>query len=86
MSLTIGPPTETGGLVTSSTAKRSQAWFRPGRYVPVSYVHGLEVLAEARGGVRLGDGTLHGTAAELRGLAAQMLRAADVIDSHPQAA
>jgi hypothetical protein len=54
--------------------RRSQAWFRPGRYVPVSYVHGLEVLADSRGGVRLGDGTLHGTAVELRALAVQMLR------------
>ena len=72
--------------MTSSTPKRSQVWFRPGRYVPVSYVHGLEVLDHPRGGVRLGDGTLHGTADELRGLAAQMLRAADSMDSRKRAA
>jgi hypothetical protein len=72
--------------VTSSTPKRSQAWFRPGRYVPVSYVHGLEVLAHPRGGVRLGDGTLHGTADELRGLAEQILRAADAMEKRPAAA
>lgn len=72
--------------MTSSTPKRSQAWFRPGRYVPVSYVHGLEVLAHPRGGVRLGDGTLHGTAAELRDLANQMLRAAEVLEGGARAA
>ncbi len=75
-----------GSAVTSSKPKRSQAWFRPGRYVPVSYVHGLEVLADPRGGVRLGEGTLHGTAAELRGLAVQMLRAADALEGRPRAA
>ncbi len=69
----------------TGNARRSQAWFRPGRYVPVSYVHGLEVLEHPRGGVRLGDGTLHGTAAELRGLAVQLLRAAAAVDS-PDAA
>ncbi len=72
--------------MTSSSPKRSQAWFRPGRYVPVSYVHGLEVLAHPRGGVRLGEGTLHGTAEELRGLAAQMLRAAEALESRSRAA
>jgi hypothetical protein len=72
--------------VTNSTPKRSQAWFRPGRYVPVSYVHGLEVLAHPRGGVRLGEGTLHGTAEELRDLAEQMLRAADALERRPAAA
>ena len=66
--------------MASSAPRRSQAWFRPGRYVPVSYVHGLEVLADSRGGVRLGEGTLHGTAAELRGLAVQMLRAAAAVE------
>jgi hypothetical protein len=66
--------------VTSLKPRRSQAWFRPGRYVPVSYVHGLEVLSDSRGGVRLRDGTLHGTAAELRVLARQMLRAAAVLE------
>jgi hypothetical protein len=66
--------------MTSARPRRSQAWFRPGRYVPVSYVHGLEVLSDPRGGVRLGDGTLHGTAAELRGLAVQLLRAANAVD------
>jgi len=54
--------------------------------VPVSYVHGLEVLAHPRGGVRLGEGTLHGTAEELRGLAAQMLRAAEALESRSRAA
>jgi hypothetical protein len=71
--------------MTSLTARRSQAWFRPGRYVPVSYVHGLEVLDGPRGGVRLGEGTLHGTAAELRGLAEQMLRAAAALEGSPAA-
>jgi hypothetical protein len=71
--------------VTRSAARRSQAWFRPGRYVPVSYVHGLEVLSGSRGGVRLGEGTLHGTATELRGLAEQMLRAAEVLEGRPSA-
>ena len=66
--------------MAAGTPRRSQAWFRPGRYVPVSYVHGLEVLADSRGGVRLGEGTLHGTAAELRGLAAQLLRAAEAVE------
>ena len=71
--------------MASSAPRRSQAWFRPGRYVPVSYVHGLEVLADSRGGVRLGEGTLHGTATELRGLAVQMLRAADAVGGGPTA-
>jgi hypothetical protein len=62
------------------SGKRSQAWFRPGRYLPVSYVHGVEVLAHPRGGVRLSEGTLHGTAAELRALAVQLLRAANAVD------
>jgi hypothetical protein len=52
----------------------------------VSYIHGLEVLADSRGSVQLGEGTLHGTAAELRGLAAQMLRAAEALESRPRAA
>ena len=71
--------------MASSTPKRSQAWFRPGRYVPVSYMHGIEVLSHPRGGVRLGDGTIHGTAAELRALAVQLLRAANAVDP-PRAA
>ena len=66
--------------MSSSTPRRSQAWFRPGRYVPVSYMHGIEVLSHPRGGVRLGDGTIHGTAAELRALAVQLLCAANAVD------
>ena len=71
--------------MASSTPRRSQAWFRPGWYVPVSCVHGLEVLADSRGGVRLGDGTLHGTAAELRTLAVQLIRAAAALEDRARA-
>lgn len=65
--------------------KRSQAWFRPGRYVPVvrmpvSNICGVEVLAESRRGVQVGRTTIHGTAGELRELAAQILRAAVSIE------
>ncbi len=64
---------------------RSQAWFRPGRYVPfiympVSNIRGAEVLAESRGGVQISKTTIHGTAAELRALAVQLLRAAEAIE------
>lgn len=59
---------------------RSQAWFRPGRYVPVIHmpvrnIGGIEVLADSRRGVQVGRTTIHGTAGELRELAAQLLRA-----------
>jgi hypothetical protein len=60
---------------------RSQSWF-PGRYVPVRGIHGIEVFSQRRAGVHLGVSktTIHGTAAELRALAAQMWRAAEEVD------
>jgi hypothetical protein len=62
-------------------ANRSQAWFRPGRYVavthmPVSHIRGIEALAHTRGGVQVAKGTIHGTPDELRALAAQLVQAA----------
>lgn len=64
-----------------TAGNRSQVWFRPGRWVPVSYVRGAEVLSyPRRGGVHLGNGTIHGTAAELRALAIQLLAAAKPLD------
>ena len=65
---------------------RSQAWFRPGRYVPVIHmpvtnIGGVEVLRESRRGVQVGRTTIHGTAGELRELAAQILRAAGVVEA-----
>ncbi|KWX02747.1 hypothetical protein C3Y87_03910 [Carbonactinospora thermoautotrophica] len=66
-------------------SNRSQAWFRPGRYVPVVYmpvsnIRGVEVLSQSRGGVQISKTTIHGTAAELRALAVQILRAAEAIE------
>ncbi|MBO3744879.1 hypothetical protein J5X84_02285 [Streptosporangiaceae bacterium NEAU-GS5] len=64
---------------------RSQSWF-PGLYVPVSHIRGIEFFADQRrGGVRVAKTTIHGTAAELRALAAQILRAADRLEA-PEAA
>jgi hypothetical protein len=65
---------------SSSSVKRSQSWFRPGVWVPVSNVRGLEVLSGSRGGVQVGRTVIHGTPAELRGLAAQLLRAATRVE------
>jgi hypothetical protein len=74
--------------MSASTAagNRSQAWFRPGRYVPVvrmpvSNIGGIEVFAESRGGVHVGRTTIHGTAGELRELAAQILRAVGTVEA-----
>ena len=65
---------------------RSQAWF-PGRYVRLRDLHGVEVLPalprRRHGGVRLSKTTLHGTAAELRALAVQLLDAAERVDPTP---
>ncbi|MEV4161446.1 hypothetical protein [Nonomuraea dietziae] len=70
----------------SATAdNRSQAWF-PGVYVPVRHIRGIEFFPEQRrGGVRVAKTTIHGTAPELRALAAAILRAADRLDA-PKAA
>jgi hypothetical protein len=70
--------------MSSTVAKRSQAWF-PGRYVPVRHIQGVEVLPRRRGNVQVAKTTIHGTASELRHLAAQMLRAADLVDPKPPA-
>ena len=59
--------------------RRAQAWF-PGRYVPVSHIHGVEILDRPRTGVRVDRTTIHGTADELRVLAVQMLKAANAMD------
>lgn len=72
--------------VSTTARNRSQVWFRPGRHVPVrrmpvSNVLGIEVLAESRGGVQVGRTTIHGTAGELRELAAQILRAVGVVEA-----
>jgi hypothetical protein len=77
--------------VSTTGRNRSQVWFRPGRYVPVrrmpvSNVLGIEVLAESRGGVQVGRTTIHGTAGELRELAAQILRAVSVVEAAERAA
>jgi len=67
----------------TTTPNRSQSWF-PGRYVRLRDLHGIEVLPNEpqrrHGGVRLSKATLHGTAAELRALAAQLLAAAHRVD------
>jgi hypothetical protein len=60
-------------------SRRSQAWF-PGKYVPVSHIHGAEIFTQPRGGVRIDRTTIHGTAAELRDLGAQLVAAADRLD------
>jgi hypothetical protein len=49
--------------------------------MPVSNVLGIEVLAESRRGVQVGRTTIHGTAGELRELAAQILRAVGVVEA-----
>lgn len=67
-----------------SCRKRSQAWF-PGRYVPVRHIQGVEVLSLPRQGVQVGSTTIHGTAPELRALAAQMQRAAALLEGSPAA-
>jgi hypothetical protein len=59
--------------------RRSQAWF-PGKYVPVSRISGIEVFSRRRGRVQVSDTTIHGSPAQLRALAAHMLRAADLVD------
>lgn len=70
-------------MKSSLRPNRKQAWFRPGRYVPVlvpvSNFRGVEVLEHPRGGVQVGQTTIHGTVKQLRALAAQLLRAADAI-------
>jgi hypothetical protein len=69
----------------TARAGQSRSWF-PGRYVPVRVVQGLEVFPpQRRGCVQVSRTTLHGTAAELRALAWQMLRAADVLEDRPRA-
>jgi hypothetical protein len=60
---------------THLARRRSQAWF-PGRYVPIRHIHGAEIFEQPRGGVRVDRTTLHGTAAEMRQLASQLLAAA----------
>jgi hypothetical protein len=72
--------------VSAASGNRSQAWFRPGRYVPVRRmpvpnIRGVEVLPEPRRGVHVGRTTIHGTAGELRELAAQILRAVGVVEA-----
>lgn len=68
------------------TPTRSQSWF-PGLYVPVRHIRGIEIAPEMprRVGVRVFKTTIHGTAAELRHLATQMLAAADRLEA-PEAA
>jgi hypothetical protein len=73
--------------MTQTTAPtRSQAWF-PGRYIAVRYITGLEVLREQprrlHGGVAVSKTVIHGTARELRALAAQLLDAADRVEAEP---
>jgi hypothetical protein len=58
-------------------SNRSQAWFPGHRYVPVRFIAGVEVFARRRGRVRVGTTTIHGSAAQLRALAAEIVRAAD---------
>jgi hypothetical protein len=61
-------------------ANRSQAWF-PGRYVPVRHIAGIEIMPrQRRTGVHVAKTTIHGTADELRSLAIQLLRAAEMVD------
>jgi len=63
---------------------RSQAWF-PGVYVPVRGIYGIEVFPKRRAGVHLcvSKTTIHGTATELRALAAELHRAANRVDPRP---
>ncbi len=69
----------TNPIPTALPRRRSQAWF-PGRYVPIRHLHGAEIFTEPRGGVQVNRTTLTGTAAELRSLSAQLLRAANRLD------
>jgi hypothetical protein len=72
-------------MISTTQRNRSQAWF-PGRYVPVRHVQGVEVLPcapQRRGGVQVAKTTIHGTAAELRALAVQMLAAAEAVEPTP---
>jgi hypothetical protein len=74
--------------MSPTTAKRSQSWFLPGVFVPIRHFHGVEVLPAApqrRGGVQVAKTTIHGTAAELRSLAVQLLAAAESVDPTPRA-
>lgn len=60
---------------------RSQAWF-PGRYLPVRHLNGIEVLPDVgrRAEVQIVKNTIHGTAAQLRSLAMQLLAAAVAVE------
>jgi hypothetical protein len=64
---------------------RSQAWFPGHRYVPVRLIAGVEVFPRRRGRVRVGTTTIHGSTAQLRALAAEIVRAADEADAAPLA-
>jgi hypothetical protein len=64
---------------------RSQRFLAPGRYVPVSYLAGIEVLPQEprrkqQVAVRIESTTLQGTAADLFRLGRQILRAAVDVD------
>jgi hypothetical protein len=74
-----------GRDMTPTAPRRSQAWF-PGTYVPLRHYQGAEVLPEGqrRGGVQVAKTTIHGTAAELRFLAVQLLAAAEKVDPSPR--
>lgn len=65
----------------STSSQRSQAWFPGHRYIPVRLIQGVEVFPRRRGRVRIGTTTIHGSAAQLRALAAEIERAADEADA-----
>lgn len=60
---------------------RSQSWTRPGFFVAVRWFNGIEVMTGRRRGVQVAKHTIHGTAEELRDLAGQLLRAAQLAES-----
>jgi hypothetical protein len=66
--------------MSSTSVKRSQAWFPGHRYVPVRLVTGVEVFPRRRGRVRIGTTTIHGSVEQLRALAVEIARAADEAD------
>jgi hypothetical protein len=72
-------------MTTTLSARRSQAWFPGHRYVPVQLITGVEVFPRRRGRVRVGTTTIHGSAAQLRALAAEITRAASEADAAPPA-
>lgn len=68
---------------STSAARRSGSWFQKGcRYFALRQLTGIEVLPpQHRATVQVARTTLHGSPAELRHLARQLMRAAALAES-----